>query len=202
MKIYLTRHGETEWNKLGKMQGWKNSNLTEKGIEHAKKLGQSLKDVDFDCIYCSPLGRAIETAECIKGDRDISIIIKESLKEMGFGSWEGMEHSKVEELYSVEKYNFWNKPHLYEPIHGESYQDLINRAREALDEIIKNSKCENILVVSHAAFIKALYLTIKEDCLENFWNPPFLHGTCLTVLEVIDNKINIILEADMSHLDN
>ena len=44
MKIYITRHGETEWNKAGRMQGWKNSNLSEKGIENAKKLGKSLNN--------------------------------------------------------------------------------------------------------------------------------------------------------------
>ncbi|QIB27248.1 histidine phosphatase family protein [Caloranaerobacter azorensis] len=92
MKIYITRHGETEWNKLGKMQGWKDSNLTIKGIEDAKKLGKSLAHIEFDKIYCSPLRRAIDTANYIKGDKNTEIIITESLKEMGFGSWEGMEY--------------------------------------------------------------------------------------------------------------
>ena len=57
MKIYITRHGETKWNIQGRMQGWKNSDLTEKGIENAKKLGKSLKEINFDCIYSSPSGR-------------------------------------------------------------------------------------------------------------------------------------------------
>ncbi len=200
MNIYITRHGETEWNKAGRMQGWKNSNLTEKGIENAKKLGMSLKDVNFDCVYCSPSGRAIDTAKCIIGNKDTEIIIKESLKEMGFGLWEGMEHLKVEEVYPTQQFNLWNKPQLYEPIDGESFSELLCRAKKALNEIVNNNPCENILVVSHAIFIKAIYAIIKNYSLDDFWKPPFMYDTCLTVLEIKDNEINIVLEADVSHL--
>ena len=54
MRIYLVRHGETIWNTEGRIQGWKNSNLTEKGIEDAKALGKYLRDVDFQCAFTSP----------------------------------------------------------------------------------------------------------------------------------------------------
>ena len=202
MKIYITRHGQTIWNTEGKMQGWKNSDLTEKGIENAKRLGESLKDINFDCIYSSPAGRTIETANCIKGDRDIKVILKGSLMEMGFGSWEGMLHEKIKELYPEQHYNFWNKPHLYESFDGESYEELLVRAREILDEIATNTSYENVLVVTHAALIKAIYSIIGNHSLKEFWNPPLLNDTCLTILEVQENKISIILEADISHLDN
>ena len=201
MKIYITRHGETNWNKEGRMQGWKNSDLTQKGIENAEKLGDSLKSINFDCIYSSPLGRAVQTANYIKGNRDTEIIIKDSLKEMGFGLWEGMEHSKVEELYPLQLFNFWNKPHLYQSIDGESFEELLFRARKVLNQIVNNASCENILVVSHAGFIKAIYAILKNYSLAEFWNPPFMTDTCLTILEVENNKIRIILEADVSHLE-
>jgi broad specificity phosphatase PhoE len=200
MKIYITRHGETEWNKAGRMQGWKNSNLSQKGIENAKKLGESLNDIDFDCIYCSPLGRAIDTAKCIRGNKSTEIITKEALKEMGFGLWEGMLHTKVEELYAVQQFNLWNKPHLYEPVEGESFEQLLCRTRQVLNEIVNNTEHKNILIVSHAILIKAIYAIIKNYSLEDFWNPPFMHDTCLTVLEIKDTEISIILEADVSHL--
>jgi broad specificity phosphatase PhoE len=200
MKIYLTRHGETEWNTKGKMQGWGNSNLTLKGIENAEKLGESLKHIDFDCIYCSPLGRAVDTAKYIRGDKDTKIIINDSLKEMGFGSWEGMEHSEVEELYPEERFNFWNKPHLYKTVNGESFEELFERVRTVLDEIINNTSYDNILIVTHTVVIKAIYLIIKNYSLEDFWQLPHIYDTCLTVLEVKDREVKFILEADISHL--
>lgn len=200
MKIYITRHGETQWNKEGKMQGWKNSDLTEKGIDNAMKLGKSLEHIDFDCIYCSPLGRAIDTAKYIRGDKNTEIIIIESLKEMGFGIYEGMENEKVKELYAQQQYNFWKKPHLYETIEGESFEELIHRVDKTLKRIINNTNVENILIVTHTLVIKALYLIINNYSLEDFWKPPFMYDTCLTVLEVQGRKIEIILEADVSHL--
>ena len=201
MKIYITRHGETQWNREFKMQGWKDSNLTQKGINNAIKLGESLKDIDFDFIYCSPLGRAVDTARYIRGDKNTKIIKIESLKEMGFGVWEGMENEKIKEIYKQQQSDFWNKPQLYQTVNGESFEDIIDRARKALNEIIKNTTAKNILIVTHTVLIKAIYLIIKKYSLEDFWKDPFLYDTCLTILEVNAKKIKIILEADISHLN-
>lgn len=200
MKIYITRHGETQWNKEGKMQGWQNSDLSDKGIEDAKKLGNRLKDVDFDCIYSSPLGRAVDTAKLIIGEKDTEIILVDSLKEIGFGKWEGMDKDEIIGLYPTEQYNFWNKPHLYNPIEGESFDELFHRVENVLNHIINNQDVDNILIVSHAVFIKTMIAIIKNRPLERLWDPPFIDGTSLTVLEVVDSKISLILEADTSHL--
>lgn len=200
MIIYITRHGETQWNKKGLMQGWKNSDLTEKGIENAKRLGERLKDINFDVIYCSPLDRAIETAKCINGKSNTKIVLIESLKEMGFGIWESMEHSKIKELHSEQYTNFWERPHLYKPQEsGESFEGLLVRVKKAWDEILKAGG-NNILIVTHAVVLKTLYTIIKNLELKDLWNPPFMKDTCLTIVEVIENKVEIILEADTSHL--
>jgi probable phosphoglycerate mutase len=201
MKIYLTRHGETQWNKEGRMQGWKNSDLTPNGVENAKRLGQRLKDIDFDYIYCSPLDRAVDTAKYIRGDKNTEIVLTESLKEMGFGKWEGMEHDRIKELYPTEHFNFWNKPHLYNQIEGEGFEELFERVNDALNQITSNSSLENVLIVSHVVVIKAIYAIIKKYPLEELWTPPFLQGTSLTIIEVEDDEINIILEADTSHIE-
>ena len=201
MRIYITRHGETQWNKKGLMQGWKNSDLTEKGIENAKRLGESLKDINFDVIYTSPLGRANETAKCINGNKDTKIVLVESLKEMGFGIWEGMENSKLKELYSEQYNNFWERPHLYKPHeNGESFEQLLLRVKTAWNEILKAGG-NNILIVTHAVVLKTLYMILKNLDLKDLWNPPFMKDTSLTIVEVIGNKVKIILEADTSHLE-
>jgi len=201
LKIYITRHGETQWNRECKMQGWKDSDLTQKGIDNAIKLGESLKDIDLNHIYCSPLGRAVDTARYIRGDRNTKITKIESLKEMGFGAWEGMKNEKIKEMYKEQQDNFWNNPQLYKSVNGESFDNIIDRVRKAFNEIIKTTTGENILIITHTVVIKAIYLIIKKYSLEDFWKPPFLYDTCLTILEVSDKKIDIILEADISHLN-
>ena len=85
MILYIIRHGETEWNKMGKMQGKTDISLSEDGRKLAQKTADGLKNIKFDYIFSSPLERAYETACIIKGDRDIEIVKDERLIEVGFG---------------------------------------------------------------------------------------------------------------------
>ena len=201
MKLYITRHGETKWNQEGKMQGWKNSDLSLKGVENAKKLGKHLKNVEFDYVYSSPLGRAMETASHIIGDKPIEIICCEELKEMNFGKWEGMKHEEIEAKYSKERNDFWHSPWQYQSIEGESFLELLERAKKFIDNAVELRDVDNVLVVSHAILIKAIYAVVKGYDLNEFWNPPFINDTCLTILNIQNGKIEIELEADTSHLN-
>lgn len=200
MKIYITRHGQTNWNVEGKMQGSKNSDLTEQGKKEALNLGNSLKDIKIDYIYTSPLTRAYDTAVLIKGDRDISIGIHENLKEMNFGIWEGMHNDDVLKDYADQHYKFWNEPHLYTSIGGETFDELIKRIKIILNDIKNQNKGESILLITHAIVIKAIYAIIKGYELKDFWNPPYIKNTCVTILEYKEEKYKFILEADASHV--
>lgn len=202
MKLYITRHGETDWNVEGRMQGAQNSNLTEQGKKEALNLGSSLKDTKIDYIYTSPLTRAYDTALLIKGERNIPIEIYPNLMEMNFGIWEGMHSDNIEIEYKEEYYKFWNEPHLYTSINGETFNELMGRVKIALDEIINKNKDGNILLVTHSIVIKAIYAIIKEYKLNEFWNPPYIKNTCITILECNEGNYNFILEADTSHIEN
>lgn len=201
MKIYITRHGETLWNKENRRQGWKNSDLTEMGIEDAKRLGERLKSITFDRIYCSPLGRAIETARYIKGEKETPIIICEDLKEINFGVWEGMSNAEIDALYAEQNFKFWNKPHEYVPVEGETYDSLINRTEKVLNQIIEKEKGNTILIVTHGVTKKAIYKIVKDIPLEKFWGPPFMHNTGLSILEVEGERMHFVVESDISHLE-
>lgn len=200
MKLYITRHGKTEWNEEDRMQGWKDSKLCDSGIENAKRLGESLKNIDFDYIYSSSLGRAVETTKLIRGDKNTEILLVDDLKEINLGLWEGMKHDDIKELYPEEQFNFWSRPHLYKPFEGESFEVVVERVKRVLEDIIENKKGENVLIVTHTVVIKAIYLIVNNYSLEEFWKSPFIYDTCLTILEVDDKGHRLILEADISHL--
>lgn len=200
MRIYITRHGETQWNAEGRMQGWLNSNLSEKGVANAQKLGEHLKHIDFDYVCCSPLGRAKETASHVMGDKTTQIVYNEAFKEMGFGIWEGMMHDDVKEQYPEQQHNFWNAPHLFEAISGESYELFIDRIRNGFENLIADKECKNILLVTHAAVIKAIFAIIEKRSLADFWAPPFTYDTCLSILEIENEEIRVLMEPDISHL--
>ena len=95
MKIYLVRHGETEWNKEYRLQGQADTRLNDYGRELAEITAEALKEIPFDVIYHSPLSRAEETAVILKRDRKIDIIADERLKEMSFGIAEGCHIQEI-----------------------------------------------------------------------------------------------------------
>lgn len=198
-RIYITRHGETEWNIIRKMQGHRDSPLTELGIKQANWLSERLHDINIDYIYSSPLKRALDTASIIKGNRDIDIIPADELKEIYLGSWEGNLVDDIEKEYPSIHYNFWNEPHLYEPIDGETFSDLSSRVGMFFDNLKEKHIEDDVLIVAHAVVLKSLlnYITYKD--ISKLWNGPHIKPTCLSILNNENGNIKIELIGDVSH---
>ena len=89
MKFYIIRHGQTNWNKEGRIQGKTDIELNEEGIKQAKEAKNILKDYPIDMIVSSTLKRAKKTAEIINEAKNVPIIFKEALEERCFGEFEG-----------------------------------------------------------------------------------------------------------------
>lgn len=202
LRLYITRHGETQWNIEKKMQGWQDSPLTAKGIQNACGLSERMEPVDIDAIYASPSGRAKHTAELIRGNQPIEIAFDPNLKEINMGEWEGNNVSAIKERYQASFHAFWNEPALYKPSGGESFPELIERIRTALKEIEAKHSSGNVLIVTHSVVIKALFMMFKDAEIEHFWAPPFIEDTSLTIVEVDDSGYRVILEGCTVHKEN
>lgn len=198
LKLYLTRHGETEWNSKQRLQGWQDSSLTKNGIEKAHLFKDTVKDVDFDIIYTSDQKRAVETAKIIKGDRDISIKQLEELRELSFGNWEGRTlkdiKSKEADLFNI----YLNSPLLYKPSSGETISQLFRRVKLAL-EIIEKNNDKNVLVVSHGVTIKVIISILKNLDIEDYKEIPVYEGASLSIFEKEKTSWLTLLEGDTSH---
>jgi len=199
-KIYITRHGETEWNKVRRMQGQQDSPLSSLGVKQATWLSNKLKNVNIDIIYSSSLKRAIHTANIIRNERPIDIIPSDELKEIYLGNWEGKLMSEVEKEYPIHFNHFWKSPEHYEPIDGESFQDLTNRVNNFFETIIHKHKDKNILIVGHAIVLKGLInAKLNNGDVAKFWDSPMLYPTSLTIADVNDNNIKFEIIGDTSH---
>ncbi len=161
MKIYIVRHGKTEWNVLGKMQGSTDIPLNEIGLKQAEMLKEKLEG-KFDLCFSSPLERAVVTAKIISGKDPI---IDDRLIERKMGQFEG----KSNILYDSKKY--WD----YKANHGdngvEPVQDLFKRVKSFIEELKQKYSDKTILIVSHGATVRALHFVISsysED--EDFLN--------------------------------
>ena len=200
-RLYLTRHGETEWNLNRKVQGSLDSNLTQKGIMQATKLGKYFDDTNIDIIYSSSSNRAYNTAKLIKGDRNIEIITSDKLKEMNLGIWEGKTFEYIEKEYSTMFNTFWNKPHMVEDFPGETFNECKERVVGAVLDIVNNNKDKDILIVAHALVLKIVMSYFENRALENLFDDHHMYSTCINEIEIIDNDYKIIRYNETPHYD-
>jgi broad specificity phosphatase PhoE len=201
LTIYITRHGQTEWNVQSRMQGWADSPLTALGVAAAKQLGKRLQVVPLDAVYCSTSGRTIHTAQFIIGKRIIPLIQKEDLREINVGEWQGMLSSDIERDFSEDVKTYYEHPSQFEPTSGESFYMLKERVLRAVEEIVTDHPNGHVLIVTHGVVKKCLINHFNGAALDSLWDPPFIHGTSLTMLEIDTDRRELTLIGDMSHAE-
>lgn len=198
MKIYIIRHGETEWNNLRKLQGRSDTELNEVGIQLAEITAEALKDISFNIAYTSPLKRAYKTAEIIVGDRDIPLIPDERIQEVSFGAYEGLGCSKDNyEIPDPEFEYFFQAPEKYVAKNGaESIEDLCKRTTEFLREITSNPELEDktVLIATHGAALKGLLSSVGNKEKKDFWGMGVHRNCAVTELESHQGEITLIEE--------
>ena len=170
--LYIMRHGKTEWNALHKIQGRTDIPLNEEGRLMAEKACEEYKDLHIDVCYCSPLIRAVETAQIVLKNRKIPIIKDERLMEMSFGDYEGIENSFA--IPDCPINILFQKPREYhESIGGaETWEELFARTGAFLKEVIDPQLQEgkDILIVGHGAMNASIICQVKGMPIEEFWS--------------------------------
>ena len=148
MKIYIIRHGETDYNKAKIFQGQIDSKLTEEGERQARDLAEKLKSCGITKIYCSTLSRAKNTAAIIAKILGLEVIASPSLTEQSLGIWEGKNKQQVIKDLK-EKYGSLMEKKEIIPPNGEGFEQVEERAIPFIEKVIKE-KQGNILIVGHA----------------------------------------------------
>ena len=158
MKLYLVRHGQTDWNALGKMQGRTDVPLNETGREQARELRDKIEDLEFDVCIASPLLRAYETAKIITGGKQ-EIITDERLVERCFGEFEGRASKDWKELSGGA--DMWDRRENYSEKGFEPAKEILARARSILEDLKrKYPEDYRVLIVAHGSFLRAMYFEI------------------------------------------
>lgn len=184
--IYLVRHGETEWNRQGILQGWLDSPLTEEGKMAALNLQRELKEVEFDYVFASDLGRAIKTAKLIAPNKLIQPDTR--LREIFLGEWQGQQVDTLLQTMSYQTYI--HAPHHFKPTNQESFASVTNRMMDCLEDISSGGGI--ILVVSHGVAIMCLLAHIKGFPLAQLWDGGIMKGATAIRLQWNKGRIEII----------
>lgn len=153
IKLYVVRHGKTDWNKNSLMQGRIDIELCEEGINDAIELSKIIDIDKIDICFSSPLKRAKTTAEILVNNK-LDIIYDDLLNERSFGNYEGMSFD-IDLIKRSWEYDLDYSENKVEPM-----SSCLKRAKEFINKIKKEYPNKNILVVSHAGFIKALHFNI------------------------------------------
>ena len=159
-KLYLVRHGETEWNKVSKIQGKTDIELSDEGIKQAQLLAKRLACEDINFVYSSSLKRALKTAEIAAGCRECVIAKSDKYHEICLGPWEGMTINEIKEKYSEHFRTYKEDPANFKLPGAETFLDLTERTYNSIMEIVSCHKGSNILLVSHGTAIKAAIIRI------------------------------------------
>lgn len=198
--LLIARHGETEWNAEGRIQGHTDIGLSEKGAEQARSLGQRLADRQIDVAYSSDLRRTSETAKLALGGRDITLNETPRLREYNKGIFEGMTLSEIQEKFPAEYPKYLEKDLSYAPEGGETTRDVSTRMASIFSEIKANHLDETVLVVSHGGVLRAAMVSLLGMPLEGNWS--FVFGNCgLTMVDTYTDNAVLQLFNDTSHIN-
>lgn len=199
MMLYIVRHGETVWNRLRRVQGHTDIPLNDYGRHLARETAEGMKDIQIDLAYTSPLRRAEETAEIILGSREIPLFRDDRLKEIGFGSYEGMICGGAEQDPKSEAFNrfFTDTANYISPEDGETVLQLYERTGGFLKELCEREDLaeKNILISTHGAAMTAILNRIKgKVTTAGFWPEEVPPNCSVTIVKVEDKKPEIVKE--------
>ena len=200
-KVIMVRHGETEWNVSCKFLGSVDIPLNEKGRRQAGYAKEALKDERIDVIYSSPMKRALETGEIIRGNRPLPILEDDGLREICCGKWEGLNGKEVEERYPGQIALWGNHPEKIKIEGGDTFQEVSDRITETFWRIVDSNRGRTILITSHMICLTLLMMRFKGAGISEIWEVKPIGNAALNIVEVSDdNKVEIISWSDDSYV--
>ena len=167
-RIFLIRHGETEFNRLGVFRGRYEVDLNDAGRRQAGEIAQALKDEKIDFLLSSPLVRATETAAIIARELGIEYEVDEAFNNIDLGSWQGVPKDRVMKDYP-DLWRRWNtEPEEMRVPNGETVEEVRERGFRRLEEIVKEGGGD-FGVVTHRSVLKGLAASILNVPPPWFW---------------------------------
>ena len=184
--VYLIRHGHTEPTENGKLYNDPDVELTENGRSQAKALGEWLQNESPELLVSSTAKRVLSTAELISERIKLPNTPTDNLNEWSVGEWEGRTYLEVKKEDPADYKNWSKDPIKNAPPGGESIEDLYERVKTRIKEIIEEHKGKKIALVTHAGVARAILVDALEMPIRNFWRLNISTGS-VTKIDFSDN---------------
>lgn len=163
--LYIVRHGTTDWNQSGRIQGHMDIPLNEAGRAQARLASRRLAPLGATALYSSDLLRAYETAQIIGQGTGLRVVQKPGLREINFGVWQGLSSPQIRErdpdVYAARRAN----PYDVAPAGAETWRQFYARAVQAMQAILATTEAQRLIVVTHSGVCTVLGLRAQGfDC--------------------------------------
>jgi probable phosphoglycerate mutase len=200
MRVFLVRHGATQLSTEDRFAGATDVRLSGEGRSQAERLARRLADDAIRAVYASPLDRTLETARIIAAPHGLVPVIREGLREIDHGHWEGLTRQEVESRYASE-YSRWEEdPYTFAPAGGECGLDVMARALPVVRQIVEGHPGENVAVVSHKATIRLVISSLLGFDARGYRDRLDQAPACLNILDFRDPvRVRLMLFNDVTH---
>lgn len=200
LKVYFLRHGETTSSQTGTYCGALDINLTPEGHQMAKDFAQVYQSLPWTAVYTSPLWRAIDTAKPLCEAIKMDMQLRDGLKEITYGQWEGKTPEEVNREFHDEYVRWLADPGWNSPTGGEKGVDIARRSSLVLEEIEQTHDTGNVLVVSHKATIRIMLCSLLGIDVGRFRDRIGIPVASLTIVEMAERGPLLHVMGDRSHL--
>jgi 2,3-bisphosphoglycerate-dependent phosphoglycerate mutase len=199
-RILLVRHGETDWNVTGRIQGHNDTPLNAAGRLQAQRAAQRLAREPIRALYSSDLSRAFETATIIGASLGLTVVASPRLRERRYGAWEGLTAAEIQARYP-ELFAIWRSRSTdFAPPQGETRNELLTRALAELQLIARRHPNDTVVVVTHGGLCYVLISHILVSVNGNQREFSFGNASIHT-LHLTGNQWDVISMNDTAHLE-
>lgn len=204
-QILFIRHGETDWNRIKRIQGHTDIPLAATGVEQARRLAQRLVEeavqgARLDAIYSSDLLRARQTAQPIATALGLPLQLREGLRERLYGAFEGYDREQIAERYPDEFEHWQSRDGGFAPPDGESMRAFYRRVMETVAPIVAAHPGGRVACVAHGGVLDCVYRFARDLTLEVPRDYALLN-TSINVVDFEGGKGKVVSWADIAHLD-
>ena len=191
-RLYLIRHGATNLSAEDRFSG-ATGDLSDEGRRQLAALAERLKKEEIQALYASPLERALDSALILGGAIGLTPILKDGLREINHGEWEGLTHAEARAKHAA-SYEAWSKdPFRHSPEGGESGQQVLDRARPVIRDILAAEAGKRVAVVSHKATLRLLLCDFLGIDPRGYRDKLEQSPACLNIVAVSDSAARLML---------
>ncbi|SAK77566.1 phosphoglycerate mutase [Caballeronia calidae] len=200
-QILFIRHGETDWNRIKRIQGHVDIPLSEHGFLQAEQLGQRLaREGRMDAVYSSDLQRAQQTARPFADALGLELRLSEGLRERFYGAFQGHDSDEINDKFPAEYVEWQTRdPGFAPPGDGESQRVFYHRVVHAMEPIVAAHPGGRVAVVAHGGVLDCIYRFAMKLSLQEPRNWPLLNCS-VNVVDYADGGATVVSWGDISHL--